>query len=182
MRKEAYDIVIIDAPPRLTTASANALCASTHVLVPTILDNMSATAAVNTLDAIQKLSDQVSPGLKILGVVPTFVFQATGYRAREAEALHYIKGEIATRFAQRQDTPIEVFEDERILRRVAFADAAGENVAFFEDADVRAMFTTLGASIARAIGNGFAEKVQNASPRTQRQAEQPRSNVVNVGR
>jgi cellulose biosynthesis protein BcsQ len=50
LRAEGYDIVIIDAPPRLTTASANALCASTHVLVPTILDNMSATAAVYTLE------------------------------------------------------------------------------------------------------------------------------------
>lgn len=28
-----FDIVLIDAPPRLTTATINALCASTHVLV-----------------------------------------------------------------------------------------------------------------------------------------------------
>jgi chromosome partitioning protein len=101
VRKEGYDIIIIDAPPRLTTASANAICASTHVLVPTILDNMSASAAVNTLDAILKLKDRVSPTLRIVGVVPTMVFKSTGYKPREAESLAYIRGEIATQFTRR---------------------------------------------------------------------------------
>jgi cellulose biosynthesis protein BcsQ len=182
MRKEAYDIVIIDAPPRLTTASANALCASTHVLVPTILDNMSVTAAVNTLDAILKLKDRVSPTLKIVGVVPTLVFQSTGYKSREAEALSYLKGEIATQLSKRQDTPIAVFEKERITRKEAFPNAAGEKVAFFEDAGVREMFTRLGKSLAVAMGGDFALKVQNANPRPPAEARQPRSNVVNVGR
>lgn len=182
MRNEAYDIVIIDAPPRLTTASANALCASTHVLVPTILDNISATAAVNTLDAIQKLKEQVSPELEILGVVPTFVHQATGYRDREAESLFYIKTEIATRFTKKKDAFIRVFEDERITRKVAFSDAAGEKVAFFENADVRTMFVKLGKAIALGIGGDFALKVQNGRPRPPTATHQPRSNVVNVGR
>jgi chromosome partitioning protein len=182
VRKEGYDIIIIDAPPRLTTASANAICASTHVLVPTILDNMSASAAVNTLDAILKLKDRVSPTLRIVGVVPTMVFKSTGYKPREAESLAYIRGEIATQFTRRQDTPIEIFENERITRKEAFANVVGEKVAFFEDTDVRAMFTKLGDSIARAIGNEFALKVQNASPRTEAETRQPRSNVVNVGR
>jgi chromosome partitioning protein len=182
MRNEAYDIVIIDAPPRLTTASANALCASTHVLVPTILDNMSATAAVSTLDAILKLKDCVSPTLKIVGVAPTFVFKSTGYKPREAEALAYIRGEIAARFSRRQDAPIAIFENERITRKEAFANVAGEKVAFFEDADVRAMFAKLGESVSQAIGGEFALKVQNGRPRPPAEARQPRSNVVNVGR
>ena len=182
LRREGYDIVIIDAPPRLTTASANALCASTHVLVPTILDNMSATAAVNTLDAILKLKDRVSPTLKIVGVVPTFVFQSTGYKTRELEALAYIKGEIASSLARRQDAPIRVFESERVLRKQAFANVAGEKVAFFEDAEVRAMFAKLGESLSQAIGGEFALKVQNGRPRPPAEAQQPRSNVVNVGR
>ena len=181
-RKESYDIVIIDAPPRLTTASANALCASTHVLVPTILDNMSATAAVNTLDAILKLKDRVSPTLKIVGVVPTLVFKSTGYKSREAEELAYLKNEIATRFAKRQDTPLKVLENERIMRKEAFANVAGEKVAFFEDSDVRDMFARLGEGLALSIGGDFALKVQNGNPRPPAAAREPRSNVVNVGR
>jgi hypothetical protein len=137
---------------------------------------------VNTLDAILKLKDRVSPTLRIVGVVPTMVFKSTGYKPREAESLAYIRGEIATQFTRRQDTPIEIFENERITRKEAFANVVGEKVAFFEDTDVRAMFTKLGDSIARAIGNEFALKVQNASPRTETETRQPRSNVVNVGR
>jgi chromosome partitioning protein len=182
MRSEGYDIIIIDAPPRLTTASANALCASTHVLVPTILDGMSASAAVNTLDAILKLKESVSPTLRILGVVPTFVFQSTGYKPREAEALAELRADIATHFSRRQEQPIEVFENERIMRKEIFAKVAGDTVAFFVDADVRAMFARLGESVARAIGGDFALKVQNGRPRPPAQARQPRSNIVNVGR
>jgi chromosome partitioning protein len=181
-RSEGYDIIIIDAPPRLTTASANALCASTHVLVPTILDGVSASAAVNTLDAVLKLKDRVSPSLNIIGVIPTFVFQATGYRPSEVEALAYIRNEITAQLSRRQSTPIALFEDERIVRRVAFSDAAGDKVAFFEDAEVEAMFIRLGKRLALAIGGQFALKVQNGSPRPPTETPQPRSNVVNVGR
>lgn len=181
-RAQGYDIVIIDAPPRLTTATANAICASTHIIVPTILDNMSSTAAVNTLDAILKLKDKVSPNLRILGIIPTFVFQSSGYKQREIEALAYMRSEIATRFARHQDATINVYEDERILRKEAFAKFVGEKVAFFEDADVRNLFKALGSSIARDIGNELARKVQNASPRTEAETREPRSNIVNLGR
>ncbi len=182
MRQEGYDVIIIDAPPRLTTASANAFCASTHVLVPTILDNMSATATVHTLDAILKLKERVAPTLKIVGVVPTLVFQSTNYKTREVEALAFIRNEITTQFSARQDTPIRVFEDERITRREAFANAVGEKVAFFENPDVRQMFDRLGKGIALAIGGSFALKVQNGRPRPPTATPQPRNNVVNVGR
>src|SRR3972149_10867588 len=40
----AFDRIIIDAPPRLSTAAIQALCASTHLLIPTILDQMSGDA------------------------------------------------------------------------------------------------------------------------------------------
>ncbi len=181
-RSKGYDIVIIDAPPRLTTASANALCASTHILVPTILDSMSSSAAVNTLDTILKFRDRVTPSLKIIGVVPTFVYQGTGYITRELESLAYIRSEIQTHFSRRQDGNIEVFENERIMRRAAFAKYAGDKVAFFEDADVRMMFTRLGNKVAQAIGDEFARKLENAGARTPREAAEPRSNIVNLGR
>src|SRR5262249_303063 len=42
--RERFGAVLIDAPPRFSISSIQALCASTHVLVPTILDNTSATA------------------------------------------------------------------------------------------------------------------------------------------
>lgn len=38
-----YDIIVIDAPPKLSVGSLNGLIASTHYVVPTILDTLSAT-------------------------------------------------------------------------------------------------------------------------------------------
>jgi hypothetical protein len=114
--------------------------------------------------------------------VPTLVYQSTGYKDREVEAISFLKGEITSRFSKRQDAIIKVFENERIMRKEAFANVAGEKVAFFEDADVRQMFTRLGESLALSIGGDFAVKVQNGRPRTPAAAREPRSNVVNVGR
>ena len=68
-----YDIVLIDCGPRFTTSTINALCASTHFLVPTISDGASV-MAVRFLD--KELSSHVAelfPNLNLLGIIPTFV-------------------------------------------------------------------------------------------------------------
>jgi chromosome partitioning protein len=76
-----FDIVIIDAPPRLTTAHVQALCASTHLLVPTILDGLSGDAVASYIDqvATHKLGlagdacTAICPQITPLGVVCTMV-------------------------------------------------------------------------------------------------------------
>ena len=179
--QKTYDLVIIDAPPRLMTATVNAVCASTHVLVPTILDGLSASAAVNTIDALLKLKDKISPSLKIVGVVPTFVFQKTGYRRREALALNDLKEDIQARFSRKQEGAIKVFEDERILRKEAIANVAGEKVAFFHDADVRNMYTRLGIAVARAIGGELERKLGDEGARATVEPRSADDNVVQLG-
>ncbi len=42
--REEFDVVILDCPPRLTTSTIQALCAASHLLIPTILDQPSAEA------------------------------------------------------------------------------------------------------------------------------------------
>jgi cellulose biosynthesis protein BcsQ len=61
-----FDIVIIDAPPRLTTSSVQALCAATHVLIPTILDGLSAEATGGFIDQLCT-NHSIWPHLKLLG-------------------------------------------------------------------------------------------------------------------
>ena len=63
-----YDRIIIDAPPRLTTAHVQALAASTHVLIPTVLDQLSGEAVGSFVDQIISHS-KLWPHLKIIGVV-----------------------------------------------------------------------------------------------------------------
>lgn len=163
--RAAYDLVIIDAPPRLTTATANALCASTHVLIPTILDGTSTSAAIKTVDAILKLKEKISPSLRILGILPTFVYWKTDYLVREREALTYLKQELQLLFAHKQEGGIPILEDQKIFRKEAIAKVAGEGVAFFEDSEIALMFTQLGFCIAKAVGHGLMEKIQNENIR-----------------
>jgi chromosome partitioning protein len=76
-----FDLIIIDAPPRLTPSHIQAMCASTHLLIPTILDGLSGDAVARYLDQIathklglpgaSKLA--ICPYLQPIGVVCTLV-------------------------------------------------------------------------------------------------------------
>lgn len=72
-----FELIIIDAPPRLTTACIEGLCAATHVLIPTVLDELSA-------EAVGAFADQLAvhqalwPQLKIIGAVGTMTEKNTG--------------------------------------------------------------------------------------------------------
>ena len=68
--RNAFDIVLIDAPPRLTTACIQALCASTHVLIPTGADDLAADA-VGYFGNQLKAHEDLWPHLKIAGIVGT---------------------------------------------------------------------------------------------------------------
>lgn len=171
-----FDVILIDCPPRLLTGTANALCASTHVLVPTILDDLSTSAAINTIKSLRKLRDTLSPTLRILGIVPTFVQVKTRFNRRESIALDYLKSELK-QLETSNEKSIVLFEDERILRKEAIATAAGQTVPFFEDEDVKGMFTALGLAVAAELGGKVAEAA-NASEGSDRDAAPHDNRVV----
>jgi cellulose biosynthesis protein BcsQ len=66
--QDRFDMVIIDAPPRLTTAAVQAFCAATHVLVPTVLDGLSSEATGGFVSQLAT-NRTLWPHLKLLGVV-----------------------------------------------------------------------------------------------------------------
>jgi cellulose biosynthesis protein BcsQ len=53
--RQAYDLIIIDCPPRLTTSEIQAFCASSHLLIPTIFDRTSAEAVVSLCEQVETL-------------------------------------------------------------------------------------------------------------------------------
>jgi len=68
--RDAFDLIIIDCPPRLTTSEIQAFCASSHLLIPTIFDRTSAEAVLSLCEQIEILkAGGVCPYLKYLGVV-----------------------------------------------------------------------------------------------------------------
>lgn len=66
--QDRFDIILIDAPPRLTTASIQAFCTATHVIVPTVLDGVSAEAAGTFVDQLV-VNERLWPALWLLGIV-----------------------------------------------------------------------------------------------------------------
>ena len=66
-----FDIVLIDAPPRLTTGAINALAACTHLLVPTKLDALAAETVGSFLRQAASLRRQLNLGFELAGVVGT---------------------------------------------------------------------------------------------------------------
>lgn len=65
-----YNRVIIDAPPRMVAGCVQALCASTCVLIPTVLDQLSADAVDRFITQIEE-ERPLWPSLKIAGVIAT---------------------------------------------------------------------------------------------------------------
>jgi cellulose biosynthesis protein BcsQ len=90
-----FDIVIIDTPPRLTMASINAFCASTHVLIPTSLTSMSRNGAVTFIQCLSEFRKSLCPSIDILGLLPTFTAQGELNSREEAildELQIYLRG------------------------------------------------------------------------------------------
>lgn len=66
---EKFDVVIMDAPPRLSLASANALRASRYVLVPTKLQPLSSLPVAKMLNYLKKFRARIRGSFEIAGVV-----------------------------------------------------------------------------------------------------------------
>ena len=80
-----FDVILIDVAPRMTTGTVNALCASTHVLVPTIFNPLSAEPVQNFLGMAKGLMDTLNPKLEFLGVVETMSPPANQGQTARAE-------------------------------------------------------------------------------------------------
>ena len=67
--KGEFDIVIMDAPPRLSLASANALRASHFVLIPTKLQPLSVLPIAKMTKYISEFRDQIKAKFELIGIV-----------------------------------------------------------------------------------------------------------------
>lgn len=144
--ESGFDMVLIDAPPRLLTGVVNALAASTDVLIPTILDGQSHIATLNTITAVAQFRQKLNPGLRMLGVVPSMVSKATGYNQRE---LHFLN-ELERQMPEHFDSPVQILKGRPICRREELAKAGGSEILYEQDTsaapvqEIRTMFATLG--------------------------------------
>ena len=141
--QEKYGAVLIDCPPRLTAGSINALCASTHLLVPTALDEMSAQAAEYFLGQVSRMRGTVFPTLKLIGVVPSITHNESALLSGEARTLDRLS-KYGVSFWRRDDF---VLTECRIPRKADISNLAGSGVPYLRKASVRQIFDRLGEEI-----------------------------------
>lgn len=164
--QSSFDRILIDAPPRLTTAAIQGLCAATHVLIPTILDDLS-TEAVGAFADQLRVNQILWPHLKIAGVVGTMTQYSTVSETRqlsdvEVDALASGRRQLAaalqTAAAPLRDAsflPIECF----IPDRMDLSRSAGHRIAYASPGNsdglrvIREAFDRLGDEIDRRIAD-----------------------------
>src|SRR5262245_11397048 len=139
---ERIDLVIIDTPPRLTAATINALCVSTHLIVPTKYDRLSAEAVGPFLNAVRKLKNHINPGLEFAGVIGMMTRQQSRLSTDEESSFNLIRQQVAAVWPQNP----HIYK-RHIPNRAAFARTAGRAIAYLEDEEIRQLVNELGQEI-----------------------------------
>lgn len=149
-----FDFVLIDAPPRFSTGTINALCASTHLVIPTKLDRMSVEAVIYFSRDVDRMRAKLFPGLKLIGVVPTMTKFGTRLLPDE-------KGQVATLnrdLAQYWHTNQSVIEAAFVPDTKAISTISGSGVAYY-DAGERAK-TKKAKSIFDRVGSAVFGRIK----------------------
>ena len=80
-----YDYVLIDTPPSLGLLTVNTLTAASRVIIPVQTQYLAMEGVVQLEETIQKVKEDINPGLDILGAVLTLYDRRT-LISREVEA------------------------------------------------------------------------------------------------
>src|SRR5262245_26347001 len=137
--KDRFDVVLIDAPPRLTTGTINALCASTHLLIPTVFNPVSAEPVEYFLRLLkQSLLQRLSIRVDVVGVLETLTPRVGEAKDEREEARQRIEKALKNWFSKSKILNAD------IPRRSAIAQ---EGVAYVHNAAMRVFFERLGLEL-----------------------------------
>jgi cellulose biosynthesis protein BcsQ len=142
--QNAYDLVLIDAPPRTSLGTINALCSSHALLVPTVPDSMSVDAAMRFLKRMSELRG-LAPALGVACIIPSLT-QETKLKREEQEALAEAKLQLGNW------SGIGHIAAASIRHFAAISKTAGREIGYTGEATVRATFDALGDEIAKLVG------------------------------
>jgi chromosome partitioning protein len=121
--QDRFDVVLLDCPPRLSTACINALACSDWVLIPVLLDRISTEAVPRLLEWLRHLKARsLCPHLNVLGVVANRTQQKTKLSVKE----NGVWEELQPRAANNWGAPVYHFE-RFIPSSQVIADAASQS-------------------------------------------------------
>lgn len=143
---ERFDCVLLDCPPRLTTACVNALAASDYVLIPVLLDSALSPAVPRLLKQLRDLKSACFPELALLGILANRTAVRTGFARREEGIWEDFKG-LAPKVWK---APVYLFKT--VIQQTArFTTAANANRWAAFDSELESMFVDLAREIRRRV-------------------------------
>jgi chromosome partitioning protein len=142
--QSSYDVVLIDVGPRLTLGAINALVASTHLVVPTVLDQLAAERVGYFLQNASIFRDLYNPHLKLAGILGTMTFRQQ-LTDNEIDTLASVKETLGV-----WGTGGHIFR-QNIPRKQSLANAAGNDVAYLRHNDVATLFDRFGDELMQRL-------------------------------
>ncbi|WP_020475580.1 ParA family protein [Zavarzinella formosa] len=148
-----FDYVLLDCPPRLTTASVNALAASDYVLIPVVLDALSARSLPELLRFLKRLREHLIPNLAVLGVVANLTtMRNSELVAQELKVWDDIQDGLAGVWGSRVPfLPTKIPNKSLFGKAAGSIDEAGELRLALADAAVSKTFAQLLSDIEKEI-------------------------------
>lgn len=144
--REGYAAIILDMPPRMTMGAVNALIASHYVLVPTILDKLSAEAVSQFLSQLRGIKEDLDLEIDLAGIIPTITQMEPRLVPRETEALELVRAG-----AEAWDPTRDFIISRHLPKKADIARAAGEDVAY-NTASLRQIFDPIFDEVLTRIG------------------------------
>jgi len=152
--RKAFDVVILDCPPRLTTSAVQALCAGSHLLIPTILDQPSAEAVVSFCEEVERLrTNHICPALNYVGIVGVRVSANVDRRA-ERDAKTMIRDAL-----RKRSFPSGLMDESRFVRSsTALLNDSDEGIAYLvmgnnmHQREIKDVIGNLADDVANQIG------------------------------
>lgn len=144
-----FDLAILDVGPRLTTASLSAICASTHLLVPSNLDKLSAETVGSFLRQVKRIRTDLQLAVELAGVVGT-MSMAEKLKPQEMDALGTLRESVA------KEWPGGTVLARTLPRMAALANVAGNGIGYLakggDGKKVKTVFDALGHEVATRMG------------------------------
>jgi hypothetical protein len=125
-----------------------------------VYDLLSAEAVGTFLNGAQVLKNSLNHGIDLLGVVGMLTYQQGKLSVREENAKRAAMGQVSQTWSANYH-----FFDRHIPRKTNIAEAAGQDIAYFQDPTVRDWFDKLGGEIGERLGWNLDAAQRRGTPR-----------------
>ncbi len=153
--QKQYHIILIDAPAGMSAINANILCAATHLLVPTVLDKVSVSHTVDTLQDYQNFREKLGLAFNFLGVLPSRLSTSMGagkLAPLQSQAMDMLTDSLEAGCKKLINPVTRKKEKMAVLKSwiyqyVAFQGSNAKLAYHDDDANIQSLVTALGSEV-----------------------------------